>query len=553
MEALDVTNRIGPPFDVVTRLKDSWESGHLICVVPWLVEYLKMTKRDTITRSTVSHLKTLQMLRKVRVSPIGEATEHKHANKEDIQVNNSDVEQSEHTSSSNNGNKRDDQQWNDTTQFLSIQIEQLFEILDEKISTPEKTKTKKTKTKEEQKGNGSGERHASTSSKTTTNTIGSSNGGADEENLITERLMVACCDRYSDVLQAFIVEPSSFNRSSSWVVFGATPHGTPQSTPHSTPQSMPQSTPQGNLFAGSLPGTPTSGYHRRNSSSLGGRRTSRKIRPVPVTRTSDDSTVRLSTSNLLSGLMGSSAFGTTTTTTTTTKMKTAPSTLTRSVSATSTLSNNNSTRLNTSAFASYAMPITTVGFSSPMPSSSPSLSTSSLSTSPFSTTSTSTSRASSTASSPSLEFVSSSATVTPEDEKNKKEKNMHQYVHIDHKRRLRQELSVMFFNRNPQQRDLCNFALKALVTNAKDHAIRTIAVPESNAFASRYQRRSNDEKSRRKMQYRLREAREKTTVACIQLAKHYCVQFLPPLILTVASADMVTLVIGSNGECIKAK
>jgi hypothetical protein len=52
MEALDVTNRIGPPFDVVTRLKDSWESGHLICVVPWLVEYLKMTKRDTITRST---------------------------------------------------------------------------------------------------------------------------------------------------------------------------------------------------------------------------------------------------------------------------------------------------------------------------------------------------------------------------------------------------------------------------------------------------------------------------------------------------------------------
>ena len=525
-EALDVSNRLGPQFDVLSRLEESWRCGHLVFVVPWLVEYLKMTRHDSITRSTVSHQRTLRLLRKIRVRPIFGGRNS---------INGSIPSEDTSTSGS------DDGQWNDTTQFLSIQIEQFFETLDESIldeailkNKDEEGQVRGKRNDGEDKGKGGrkGETKEEINHIVARKKITIERLGVDVENLITERLMIACCDRYTDVLQSLIVDTSSSTTTHSSFLFGATPRGTSGSISGSlTPGSssyvgggIPSGGGRGN--GSSVPGTPTSGYHQRYPSGQGRRRaSSRKIRPITVTRASSDD----------SGMTVSLA---------------ATPTFTRSLSNVS---------LSSLSSLSEQQPVTSFGFS-------PSLFVST-STTPTTTTASSTPSTTEadsplpifstcTSASPPIPHTTLPAPIpppippapvsVPKPSRNNSRSD-------DLTQRLREELSKIFFDRNPQQRNLCDFALKALVTNARDHAIRTLAIPESRAFAQKsLGRKKGSRKERRKggesQQHReMRVSRDRTTIQCINMAKKYCIQFLPRLVLTIAPVNMVSMVEDPNG------
>ena len=113
-------------FDVHHRLIVGWRQGHLICVVPWLVEYLKMMKYDRIATHTKYYKNVLNTLKQIRIRPLQPPTFFPASTSTPTS-----------TSTTSDPSKTDDDQWNETTQFLAIQIEQLFEVLDLSIHNPD--------------------------------------------------------------------------------------------------------------------------------------------------------------------------------------------------------------------------------------------------------------------------------------------------------------------------------------------------------------------------------------------------------------------------------
>jgi len=54
-DAVAAANRVNPPLDVRSLLRDASKRGCLVLVLPWLAEMLMMMKRDAVRGLAVSH------------------------------------------------------------------------------------------------------------------------------------------------------------------------------------------------------------------------------------------------------------------------------------------------------------------------------------------------------------------------------------------------------------------------------------------------------------------------------------------------------------------
>ena len=81
-EQVASADAMGPTFPCLAYLKAAWASGAALVTLPWLADYLRMTRWDTVTPHTAYHREVLEVLRamhlvlsstllKVRTRPLG--------------------------------------------------------------------------------------------------------------------------------------------------------------------------------------------------------------------------------------------------------------------------------------------------------------------------------------------------------------------------------------------------------------------------------------------------------------------------------------------------